>query len=179
MINEDKLISRLRKYRAVLMCGIPGSGKSYWAQIISDKLAMRVFGSDDYRKKLFGTQRFDSAGHAVISTQSKLAYERMYDDAVKAIVSGEKVILDATHLKDREAGLVKLKKVTNQIVALVVNPRLDEIEKRMSERLEMANESENEFEAWKRVSGYFADKLESGEYSYPSEQTDKIDVIVI
>lgn len=84
------------KGKLVLLCGIPGSGKSTFAKIYEPLKHHVVLSSDDIRKELWGDESEQSGNHEVF----KLLYKRMY----YAICNGITVVFDATNIS------VKLRK---------------------------------------------------------------------
>ena len=105
------------------MCGIPGSGKSYKAKLLSaDRLDKncKVFSSDEYRLKLLGDEKDQSNNQLVFST--------LYKDLVNHLQCGYDAILDATNIsiKDRRVVFDKIEKIRSniEVVAYLMNTPL-------------------------------------------------------
>ena len=170
----------IERYKIVLMCGLPGSGKSYWAKKIAEKMSAKHFSSDYYRKKMFKSVRLSLDGDDLVGIYSRKAYEEMYKDVIKWLKDGGRVVVDATHLKKgRSLKIEEIKEVTDRIVIVVVKAKRAVMDARMSKKRGKANEKESFYEAWKRVVGYFDGHLEKGNYSWPSETKDAVRVVEI
>lgn len=74
---------------AIMMVGVPGSGKSYIAKQLSEALHMPVLSSDYFRGVISGDENDQSV--------SKEAWQMVYDHAEEAIMRGQSVIVDGTH----------------------------------------------------------------------------------
>ena len=85
--------------KLILLCGIPGSGKSTFSKMYEPLKHHLVLSSDDIRKELWGDESEQSGNHEVF----KLLYKRMY----YAICNGITVVFDATNvtLKDRKKAI--------------------------------------------------------------------------
>lgn len=72
----------------ILIAGLPGSGKSYFAKKLSDQLGIQYLSSDKVRKEGMGSQ---------YNTEDKLGvYEQMARMAENVLKDGHDLILDAT-----------------------------------------------------------------------------------
>lgn len=83
--------------KLIMMVGVPGSGKSYIAKLISEtKNNIKIFSSDEYRKKLLGDENDQ--------TNNNLVFETIYKDIAKSLADEESCIFDATNIcyKDRK-----------------------------------------------------------------------------
>lgn len=95
----------------IVLIGLSGSGKSYVAKKLAEKLGYAVLRSDEIRKKLAGLQPHISAkapfGRGIYSEEmTKRVYKTLLEEAKKIISQGGKVILDATFLKKWQRELV-------------------------------------------------------------------------
>jgi predicted kinase len=90
----------------IMLMGLPGSGKSYYAKEYTklDKDAI-IISSDDIRQELWGDANDQS-------NPSKI-FETMFDRTVEALKSGKNVIYDATNLiaKTRKSTLTRLRQI--------------------------------------------------------------------
>lgn len=83
----------------VIMSGLPGTGKSWFAESLATALRGRWIRSDEVRKELAGlapTSRDDSIYTDALTRQT---YDKMLSRARAAIEQGESVVLDATYSK--------------------------------------------------------------------------------
>lgn len=100
----------------IMMVGLPGSGKSTLATALAKEKDYRCFSSDDYRKKLLGTE----------SDQTRNAYifEQLYTDLIVSLKQGFDCIFDATNInrKDRKKLISQVRNLSNlKITAYIVN----------------------------------------------------------
>lgn len=73
----------------VAICGLPGSGKSYFATRLAEKLGAAYISSDEIRKQMFAVRTY--------SHEEKLSvYHEMTERAARAVVEKKDVVLDAT-----------------------------------------------------------------------------------
>lgn len=98
-------LSALEKPLLIMMCGLPGSGKSCKAKTLSEKLDCIVFSSDQIRKELFGDENSQENNNKVF----RILHERV----IGALKAGQNVIFDATNLNSRKrsAFLRQIKKI--------------------------------------------------------------------
>ena len=77
--------------KLVVMVGLPGSGKSYYANMLcrEAKTPTVILSSDDYRKRLFGDENDQEHNDQVFKT--------LYADMRKYLISHVDVIFDATN----------------------------------------------------------------------------------
>lgn len=74
--------------------GLPGCGKSFFAQRLSQRLKIKYIGSDQIRKEMKSMGKY--------SMEEKLqVYEQMASLAKNAIQQGKSMILDATFFKEK------------------------------------------------------------------------------
>jgi predicted kinase len=98
-------------------CGIPGSGKSHWAETHKDELNAVIHSSDYIRAELSGDMNDQSKNDLVF----KLLHQRIKDD----LREGKNVIYDATNLKRklRRAFLQELQNIScEKICVLFATP---------------------------------------------------------
>lgn len=94
----------IRKPVLMITQGVSGSGKSWWAARLVEKLGAICIRSDVERKRLFGYQadagtHSDIQGGIYTSTASTVTYERLADLAGFVVEAGYPVIVDAAFLK--------------------------------------------------------------------------------
>lgn len=75
----------------VLMCGVPGSGKSTYAKKIAKEEHIKICSSDDIREKLFG----DAANQS----NNNLVFAILVKHVKKELKMGNSVIIDCTNVQ--------------------------------------------------------------------------------
>lgn len=90
----------------LVVCGMPATGKSTLAGALANAFGIRVFRSDEVRKRRFGLTPHDNGiaavGEALYSSSATAAtYRDLLDLARQEITRGESVILDATYSRQR------------------------------------------------------------------------------
>lgn len=78
----------------VVLCGLPGVGKSTVARDLADELDADVLRTDAIRKDLRAEPRYDGE-------ETRRVYARMLDQARAALESGTDVVLDGTFQRAR------------------------------------------------------------------------------
>jgi len=73
----------------VLVCGLPGTGKSTVAERIAELLSAGLLRTDVVRKELFPEPTYAAA-------ESEAVYDELFERARDRLVAGEHVVLDAT-----------------------------------------------------------------------------------
>ncbi len=158
----------------VLMCGLPGSGKSYVAERIAERIGAQVLRSDSYRVAMFGGPIFSTnISDSEHKRRSKVAYDALYTDAARRVRSGEKVVIDATHLNhQRTQYIAEMKKLTqNLTIAVVHSPDsvvFDRV-RRSPERVEQVSDID-------RVRTIIQTQISSGLVSWPTSDSDGVAV---
>lgn len=78
----------------VLVCGLPGSGKSYFADQLSKKMKAEHFNTDVLRKELFPLQRTYS------EKEKQIVYDTLLSKTSSSLNERKSVIVDATFYKN-------------------------------------------------------------------------------
>ncbi|MGN6646292.1 MAG: AAA family ATPase [Cytophaga sp.] len=78
----------------ILVCGLPGSGKSFFAKHLSKKIQAAYFNSDLLRKELYPT------GRTYSEQEKQLVYDTMLAHTSANIEKGKTVVVDATFYKN-------------------------------------------------------------------------------
>lgn len=135
----------------IIVCGLPGTGKSTLARALAAKLDGEHISSDIIRKKMLEERTY--------SEQEKFrVYERMVHEAEALLHKGKTVVVDATFYRRRtRQQMLDAAKRSNKKV-LIVECVLDE--KTIEERMEMRragreSESEADFSVYLKVKSLF------------------------
>jgi uncharacterized protein len=93
--------ARLEKPVLILTAGLIGSGKSYQARNLAQRLGANVIRTDVLRKELLkiapAEKHYESFGHGIYASDiSRKTYEKAVDLAAEKIQQGKPVIIDAS-----------------------------------------------------------------------------------
>ena len=80
-----------RQPELIIMCGLPGSGKSTAARYIAKQLRGRLLVADVVRRQMFETRTYSEEERQVV-------YEELLRRAAPLLSEGVSVVLDATYL---------------------------------------------------------------------------------
>jgi len=86
---------------AVLVGGLPGTGKSTLAASLGDVTGATVLRSDEIRKEIAGSGSASSGADLYSESTTKATYETMLGRARRALERGESVILDASWTNEK------------------------------------------------------------------------------
>ncbi len=76
----------------IIVFGLPGSGKSYFASKLAEKINAKYVNSDLIRQQLYDVRKY--------SEKEKMSvYDEMFKEMKKAILQNKSIILDATFYK--------------------------------------------------------------------------------
>ncbi len=101
-----------KKHRIILVCGLPGSGKSYFASRLAEKLGAEYVNSDRIRKQLFPRRSYSESEKATV-------YAALLRKMEKSINDKSALVLDATFHKS-SARKPFLSKANNHIYFIEV-----------------------------------------------------------
>lgn len=180
MKSKKEIVAEFGEVDLVVMCGLPGSGKSYWARKIADRMGGEVVSSDSIRMKKF----LDEGEGKYFSDDSK--YERyrnrvyglLHKKVIEMVRSGLKVVVDATYLgPQREMLLEKLRneRVVSRAVMVVIKCS----ERTVKERKVRGKEAKEDLKGWQHANKWFVNRLLTGEIRYPREELDGIKVVEV
>jgi len=86
------------RQRLVVLCGLPGVGKSSVAELVTARLDARRFRTDVIRKELVTEPTYSA-------TETERVYEELHDRAQTALDAGESVVLDGTFIREQHRSL--------------------------------------------------------------------------
>lgn len=104
LLLATRLLQRRRDGALVLLCGLPGTGKSSVAERIADELGAPIVASDRVRKRLAGLsagERADADWESGLYTAewTQAAYDALLERAEPVCASGRVAVLDATYAR--------------------------------------------------------------------------------
>lgn len=109
----------------ILVCGLPGSGKSYFASRLAETIHAQYVNSDRLRKELFPKRSYSKSEKAKV-------YEILLNKMEEAINTKTNLVLDATfHLKAARKPFIS--KGKGSIVFIKIQANEDIIRERLKE----------------------------------------------
>ncbi|MCK4588294.1 AAA family ATPase [Candidatus Woesebacteria bacterium] len=169
--NPEQLLL-LKDTKIILMAGLPGSGKTTITNAIAEEFGAIVLRSDKIRQQIFEDSTALDVDSEKYLEKSEGIYEHMRDEMVRLVEKGEKVIVDATHLNHhRQAVIARLKKegLIRSATLLLIEAKEEVIVERQKIRPGEPGTGENWEDGWKRVRGWFLEKIDEGVITYPSD----------
>lgn len=161
---------RLEYLRAVILCGLPGSGKSTVGRLLITCFGFERFSSDHIRvKELFkGQEHRLGKQHEVVMASRFMVYEELARRVGRALSQGKRVVVDGTHMDDKR--LVVLGGILSQVpVEQVEFVVLKPPEWIMRRRL--IKESNEGAKEWWSIYKYWRKYMKEGKASFPTEKT--------
>ncbi len=126
----------------VMILGLPGSGKSYFAERLAEKIKAMYFGSDRLRKELFPKRTYSNR-------EKEKVYKLMLEKMKRAMDQNKNVVLDATFHKNNTRQLF-IDNMTKDARVFFIKVRADE--NIIRERLKKSRPySEADFEIYKLI----------------------------
>lgn len=131
----------------IVVAGLPGSGKSYFASMLAEQTAAVYISSDRVRKSLH------AMGKYTLHDKMKV-YEEMLRLTTRALDEGKRVVADATfykrNLRELFLALGENKKVATRFIVVVANDAV------VKERLKRPREeSEADFAVYQNIRDQF------------------------
>ena len=136
--------------KLILVCGLPGSGKTTVAKKIADKTKSFVFNTDILRKELFEKP-------AYTKKEKELIYNLLFEMAEKFLRSAKNVVLEGTFyrrdLRKRVKDLARKMNSDFHMVEVVCRERT--IKERMEKRRKQKTSSDADFKIYKKIKKQF------------------------
>lgn len=131
----------------IMVMGLPGSGKTYFARHLSERLGTPYVGSDQTRKEKHAMGKYSLKDRRNV-------YEEMLSRMEQHLTSGEPVILDATFYKEdlRLPFAILAKNKGIPLYKLWIEAPIEVIKERVSSR---RDDSDADFAVYQKLSADF------------------------
>jgi predicted kinase len=138
----------------IIVCGLPGSGKTTLAEAISKKLPAAHVSSDVTRKSMFPSPKYSEEEKAAV-------YGRMAEEAAELLRQKKDVVADATFYRasERQRFLTLASDAGTEAFILRTVLSEDETRKRLARR-KKGGPSDADFSVYFKVKGLFEDVTE-------------------
>ncbi len=131
----------------VLVMGLPGSGKTYFASLLAKKMEAMHYNSDHIRKEVGKWDKYDD--------MSKLnTYDAMLSKMHEAVQAGKDVVLDATFYKQylRDKFYNTAEQLNTPLLMIEVRAAEDTIRQRVSKP---RADSQADYEVYEKIKAEF------------------------
>ena len=120
--------------KLILMVGLPGSGKTTFANTMFDKDII-VLSSDGIRKELYGSESDQNHNDIVFKT--------LYDRAIDGLLNNKTIVIDSTNSikENRKRALSNFSNMNISRTAIVINTDIETCLKQNSKRKRVVEES--------------------------------------
>lgn len=125
----------------IIVFGLPGSGKSYFARRLAAVLHAEYINSDILRRKMFHTRTYTEE-------EKEMVYDLMVDYMREAKTQNKNIVLDATFYKDRIRKKVTCETSVDGIILIEVWAEESLIKERL---LKPREDSEADFEIYRKI----------------------------
>ena len=126
----------------IIVFGLPGSGKSYFASRLAERIGAKYVNSDRLRKKLFPEGDYSDQ-------EKKVVYEHMLEEMMQAVIQEKSLVLDATFHRKRTRDLFTNKlQGKGEIIFMEVQADEEIIRQRVNRKREY---SDADFEVYKLI----------------------------
>jgi len=176
-IGFDELLNDLIEvdYRAIVMCGLPGSGKSYLGEKLQDEYGWKYLSSDQSRVEILKLTVGKFAKSSEYVNYKSKVYEYMRKVGGESLKNGRKVVFDATHLNEQREILldylmeeIGLKEEEVLIVYVDAGDK-ENVRKRFEVKEGKNADGRSWVERWETAYDFFLDGIESGEITIPKD----------
>jgi len=134
----------------VMICGLPGTGKSTLAKAVAEKIDAVYLNSDSIRLSMLEEREYTEE-------EKKRVYEAMFEKSGEVLKKGKNVVLDATFYKKelREDAKETADEAGTEFFIIECVTHEDLLRERIFKRGKEETESEADFEVYKKVKGQF------------------------
>lgn len=130
----------------IMVCGLPGTGKSFISKKIAEMTGAEWLSSDSIRKRILEKRTYSEQ-------EKNSVYEAMAKEAGKLLDQGKDVIVDATFYLARYRNIIDRTAWKHGCKLYIILCTLDDLEvrKRMEKRKQEKNDSEADFRIYIKI----------------------------
>lgn len=171
----DQVISELKKrsYRAIVLCGLPGSGKSSLGLRLTKEDGYEYLSSDLARTEIlkFNKAKFSSGEKEYLGYKGTV-YEYLRKKGGELLGEGKNVIFDATHLNEQRAILLDFLKgigvkSDELLIIWVDGGEKENVRKRFFKKEGVNGDGRSWEEAWMVAYDFFVKEIKEGKVTIP------------
>ncbi|HID73198.1 TPA: adenylyl-sulfate kinase [Candidatus Micrarchaeota archaeon] len=140
----------MKKLMLIMVCGLPGTGKSHLSRELAKRLGAEYLNSDSIRNRTLEERTYSEEEKARI-------YSLMGEEASRLLKEGKDVIVDATFYLGRYRRMMKeaADGAGTRFFAILCVLGEDELRKRFEKRKGEKSESEADFDVYLKVKEIF------------------------
>jgi predicted kinase len=134
----------------IIVCGLPGSGKSTLSALLAEKLPAVHLNSDPIRKRMFEKPDYTEE-------EKRKVYAEMRRQAEELLKEGKNVILDATFYRKEYRGMMAgiAEEAGAKVFLIKCTLSEEEIRRRLEERKKGESVSDADYEVYRGLKGQF------------------------
>lgn len=161
--------------RAVVLSGLPGSGKSTFAAILQDLYDYEYVSTDVARAELLRLTRGKYASTSEYKRLKSQVYDYVRELAGMALARGKRVVIDGTHLNEQlpmTLDYLRTRQVTPKevVVVYVTAGGKERVRQRFVAKPGRNGDGRTWVEAWETAYDFFAQQLKMGEVVIPENK---------
>ena len=160
--------------KVVILCGLPGSGKSTLGELIAGRYNFLYLSSDKSRVEVLKLTVGKFGTNSEYINYKATVYAYMREKLAEAIGGSKKIVLDATHInEERELTIDECKQLglrENEVIIVVVDAgERENVRLRIAAKQGKNEDGRGYEEAWADAYDYFVRKINSGEWTVPHD----------
>lgn len=160
-------------YKAVVLCGLPGSGKSTLGNQIAGKFNFERISSDYARTQILKVHKSKFISNNLEYAKIRpIIYKFLREEGLGMLKGGKRVVFDALNLDVERERLLKLLKrndVDRVLIVAVDAGGENNIAKRIRKKKGKNKDGKSWHNAWKYAYDWHVKEVDEGRSSFPSE----------
>lgn len=160
------------KIRVVVLCGLPGSGKSSLGLILEEALGYKYVSSDIARVEVLKLTKAKFCSNEEYQQNTERIYDFMREQLRQSVARRGKITLDATHLNAQRIKSLELCQslgiAREELIVIYVDAgSKTNVQSRFANRTGENKDGRSWLSAWEEAYDYFADLINSGKVQLP------------